>query len=79
MNGYSAALALNFNDHIGSEANFSGHKGKSTIISEPATATANGLLVASDQNLYTHAFGPKLFQTVDNFSLFTHFLVGGVQ
>lgn len=78
LNGYSAAFTVNFNNHIGMEANFSGHKGTSTILNEPPIASTNGILITSDQNVYTYAFGPKLFQTVGNFSLFTHFLVGGV-
>lgn len=78
LNGYSAAFAVNFNNHIGLEANFNGHNGTSTIVSEPVSGTVNGNLIASDQNVYTYAFGPKLFQPIGNFSLFTHFLVGGV-
>lgn len=78
LSGYSAAFAVNFNNHIGMEANFSGHNGTSTILNEPVTATIDGDRITSNQNVYTYAFGPKLFETVGHFTLFTHFLVGGV-
>jgi len=79
LNGYGVAFTVNLNDHIGMEANFTGHNGgSSTILNEPATANYNGEEIASgNQALYTYAFGPKLSQDVGNFSLFTHFLVGG--
>jgi hypothetical protein len=79
LNGYSVAFAMNFNNHVGLEANFSGHNGSSTILSEPSTPTSYGEQISTTgEGVYTYAFGPKLFQTVGDFSLFTHFLVGGV-
>ncbi len=77
LNGYGAAFAVNLSNHIGLEANFTGHNGTSTILSEPATYYT-GTQYGEDQGVYTYAFGPRLFQNVGNFSLFTHFLVGGM-
>lgn len=79
LNGYAVAFAVNFNNHIGLEANFSGHNGSSTLLVEPSTSTNYGEdITETGEGVYTYAFGPKLFQTVGDFSLFTHFLVGGV-
>jgi hypothetical protein len=78
IHGYTAAVTYNFNNHIGLEANFSGHNGTSPISFTPATSTANGRNDTLAQDLYTYTFGPKITQRVGNFSLFTHFLVGGV-
>ncbi len=78
LHGYSAGVAYNFNKHIGLEANFSGHNGSPLIDSEPATSTENGYNDFTDQDEYIYTFGPKLSLPVEHFTLFTHFLVGGV-
>lgn len=77
LHGYSISGVYNFNNHIGIEANFSGHNGTSTVDSEPATATENGYIDSENQDIYTYTFGPKLTQPIGNFAIFGHFLVGG--
>jgi hypothetical protein len=76
MHGYGAAFTVNLNNHIGLEASFTGHNGTPTIQYQPAT-TSNGYRDVDNQGVYTYTFGPRLFQNVGDFSLFTHFLVGG--
>jgi len=78
LHGYTAAFTYNFNKHIGLEANFSGHNGTPTIDSEAATSSNNGYTDTLATDLYTYTFGPKVSMPVGNFSIFTHFLVGGV-
>lgn len=77
LNGYGAAFTVNLTNHIGLEANFTGHNGTPTIIYEPPT-TSDGTRDAVSESEYTYAFGPRLFQNIGDFSLFTHFLVGGM-
>jgi hypothetical protein len=73
VHGYNLAVTANLNRHIGIEANFAGHNGRSTVYSD-ATETDT---VFTDN--YTYTFGPKLTQPVGNFDIYTHFLVGAMQ
>lgn len=75
--GYGFGVAFNLNNHIGLEANFTGHKGTPTLYIQPVTSNNNGYLDTVNENLYTYTFGPRLFQNFGNFTVFTHFLVGG--
>ena len=77
--GYTAAFVYNLNNHIGLEANFSGHNGSPVLFSQPTTSSANGEILKGPSDIYTYTFGPKLTQPVGNFALFTHFLVGVMQ
>jgi opacity protein-like surface antigen len=77
LNGYGAAFAYNLNKHIALEANFTGHNGTSTLESEAPSVDDNGYVDILRQDMYTYTFGPKISQRVGNFTLFTHFLVGG--
>jgi hypothetical protein len=77
LHGYSAAVTYGLNSHIGLEANFSGHNGSPNVFFEPASSTSNGESEPSTQDIYTYTFGPRITLPVGNFSLFTHFLVGG--
>jgi hypothetical protein len=76
--GYSFAATYNFNKNIGLEANFTGHNGGANVFSFPASSANNGDLERQTQDLYTYTFGPKVTLPVGNFSLFSHFLVGGM-
>jgi hypothetical protein len=76
LHGYTAAFAYNFNNHIGLEANFSGHNGTTTLLTDQPTSSFEGENAVISQDLYTYVFGPKLSLPVGNFVLFTHFLVG---
>jgi hypothetical protein len=76
LHGYSASADYFFNNHVGLEANFSGHNGSPVFVSVQAVGTNNGTTDVESQDLYTLTFGPKLALPVGNFSLFTHFLVG---
>lgn len=78
LHGYSVAATYNFNNHIGLEGNFSGHNGTSLTYTEGASSTYDGYADSLEQDLYTYTFGPRVSLPVGNFSLFTHFLVGGV-
>src|SRR5580692_6715283 len=77
LHGYTAAATYNFNRHIGLEANFSGHNGSATLDHELPTSSENGFLDTVNENIYVYTFGPRLSLPVGDFSLFTHFLVGG--
>lgn len=78
MHGYGASFAVNVNNHIGFEGSFTGHNGTPTLYNRPATSTNYGYFDRAKEGLYDYTFGPRLFQNVGNFSLFTHFLVGAV-
>ena len=78
LHGYTVAGSYAFTNHLGIEADFAGNNGSPTIFSAPVTATANGQVETEGQDFYTYTFGPILTLPVGNFSLFTHFLVGGV-
>lgn len=77
LNGYGAAFTVNLTNHIGLEANFTGHNGTPTIQYQPPTSN-DGYRDSVNASEYVYTFGPKLFQNIGDFSLFTHFLVGGV-
>lgn len=79
LHGYAAAVVLNFNNHIGLEANFAGHNGTTTTYSESPTSADNGYSDVVRQDLYEYTFGPKLSLPLGHFSLFTHFLVGAAR
>lgn len=78
LHGYAASFAYNFNNHIGLEANFSGHNGTSTVDKEPPTSSSMGFFDTENQNIYVYTFGPRLSLPVGKFSLFSHVLVGAV-
>ena len=42
LSGYTGSFVYNFNEHIGLEANFSGHNGSPTVYTEPSTSTETG-------------------------------------
>lgn len=76
LNGYSAAFTYHFNKNIGLEANFSGHNGTTTTFSIPPTPATNGENDIMSQNIYNYTFGPHLILPIEDFTLFSHFLVG---
>lgn len=76
LHGYAASADYSFNNHIGMEANFSGHNGSPVFQSGTAAGSNNGYIYREPQDLYTLTFGPKVSLPVGNFTLFTHFLVG---
>ncbi len=73
VHGYNLAVTADLNRHIGIEANFAGHNGRSTVFSD---ATENNTLFTDN---YTYTFGPRLTQPSGNFAVYTHFLVGVMQ
>ncbi len=76
LNGYSAAFTFNLNNHLGLEANFTGYNGSPTFASELPT-TEDGYRDFDNQSVYVYTFGPRLSQNLGDFTVFTHFLVGG--
>ncbi len=78
LHGYAASAVLNFNKHVGLEANFSGHNGTTQVYSDSYSGD-NTYTDVARQDLYALTFGPKLSIPVGHFSLFTHFLVGAAR
>lgn len=78
MHGYAAAGSYNFTKNIGLEASFDGHNGGAAIVTIAPSSTNNGIQEHQTQDIYTYTFGPKVSLPVGNFSLFSHFLVGGI-
>jgi hypothetical protein len=74
--GYAASFTYNLTPNIGMEGTFTGHKGSSTPDSE-VPSVDNGFTDKVDASNYIYTFGPRLSLPAGNFSLYSHFLVGG--
>jgi hypothetical protein len=75
--GFSASFAYNFSPHIGLEASFDGFNGTETPASQTPGTEDNGYSEKDKGSSYFYTFGPRLTYPVGDFSLYTHFLVGG--
>ena len=73
IHGYNFAATWNLTTHLGLEANLAGHNGSTVPFSE-VTPTPGS--IDQDTDLYTYTFGPKVTQSLGNFDIYTHFLVG---
>jgi hypothetical protein len=77
LHGYAGSFTYNLAPHIGLEGAFTGHNGTNTIYNEPVSANNYQDTQTAKQGLYTYTFGPRFSLPEGNFSLFSHFLVGG--
>jgi hypothetical protein len=76
-NGYAASYAYSFTPHIALEGAFSGYDGTTTPFSYAPGTIDSGYAVKDDAKKYFYTVGPRLSYPVGDFSMFSHFLVGG--
>lgn len=75
--GYAASFAYNFTSHMALEGAFTGYNGTSTPFSYAPGTIGAGYVVKDDASKYFYTVGPRLSYPMGDFSLFSHFLVGG--
>ncbi len=75
--GFETSFGYNFSQHVGIEAAFDGFNGTQTPYSEAPGSSDSGYTTTDKGSSYLYTFGPRLTYSVGDFSLYTHFLVGG--
>jgi hypothetical protein len=75
--GYAASLAYSFSPHFALEAAFAGYDGTTTPYAYAPGTEDPGESVKDAASKYFYTFGPRLSYPLGDFSLYSHFLVGG--